>query len=248
MSELEEQLKVIRELVKEDPDNSELLAVVKQLEEAVDMVRRQASPSQASARQPSPRILRPAGHTRPENPMIGKTCEVPHDGGWLTARIISVNGENVRVQFLAQAVTNEYPLANVKVLQPIDPRLCTSGAKLQAIWPKDGHWYDCEIASVKPDGYLVVFEGYKDKVEVKAEHLRKRQIVKSTEPREEYVTPAGYRIPEALKITEKDSDKLKEEKKRKIHHIKQQQRLEKQDEEATERQNAWKSFNKKVRR
>ena len=228
---------MIQGLLKDDPQNEELLAVVEQLQNALTLVKK-SNPARV--------LSKPV--TRNENPMIGKTCEVPHDGEWLTARIISLAGENVRVQFLAQPLTKEYPLGSVKVLQPIDPRLCTTGAKLQAIWPQDGHWYDCEVSAAKPDGYLVIFEGYKDKIEVRADHLRKRQIIKTNEPKQEYVTPAGYRIPEALKITDKDSDKMKEEKKRKIHHIKQQQRLEKQDEEATDRQNAWKAFNKKIKR
>jgi len=240
MSDLSLQVEEIRQLLKSDPGNKELQDALRDLEEAVELVKQAEEPPERRY------VAKPI--VRSENPLIGKTCEVPHEAAWLTARIISSTGESVRVQFIAQAVTNEYPLANIKVLTALEPRLCTTGAKLQAIWPKDGHWYDCEVVAMKPDGYLVAFEGYKERIEVKPEHLRKRKITKSADPVEEYVTPSGYRIPEILKITEKDTEKVKEEKKRKIHQIKQQQRIGKQDEEATERQNAWKAFNKKIKR
>lgn len=226
MSELETQLADIRNLISKDPDNEDLRQVATQLKEAID-------------------LLKPKKNV--ENPLIGKICEINYDGNWLTAKIISITGEVARVQFLSQAITNEYPLANLRVLQPLDPRLCISGAKLQAIYPKDGNWYDCQVIASKPDGYLVSFEGYKDRIIITGDQLRKRKNVK-TDPIDEYVTPAGYRIPQNLKISETDTDKVKEDKKRKIHHLKQQQRNEKQEEEAAEKQNAWKAFNKKLKR
>ena len=226
MSELEEQLREVEMLIREDPENEELGKVAKQLEEAIQLLK--------------PRKIF-------QDPLVGKMCEVNYDGNWLTAKIISISGELARVQFISQAITNEYALASLRVLQPLEPRLCVSGAKLQAIYPKDGNWYDCEVIASKPDGYLVQFEGYKERLILSADHLRRRKIVK-IDPVEAYVTPAGYRIPQNLKISEADTDKVKEDKKRKIHHVKQQQRNERQEEEANVKQNAWKAFNKKLKK
>ena len=192
MSELADQLKEIKELLKEDQGNHELLAVAKQLEEAIKLTCEKT----------------------PSNPLIGKTCEVPFEDSWLSAKIISITNDTARVQFLSQPITNEYPLSSLRVLQALDRRFCNAGAKLQGIW--EGNWYDCEVIATRPDGYLVAFDGFKERIEIRADHLKKR-ISKVESPKKIYITPAGYRIPNVLKIEVNDTEKMKEEKKRKIH-------------------------------
>jgi len=229
MDELLNQMEEIKRLLREDPENEELRNVASQLESAIE-------------------TLKPAEAPKTENPLVGKNCEVFYLENWFTAKIIAIDKKDIaRVQFSAQAVSHDFPIEKLRILQPLDPRYCTSGAKLQAVWSKDGKWYDCQIVSKIGEKYLVSFEGYKEREEVSPELLRRRPATPQ-QAQDDYVTPAGYRIPTSLKIDEKDNEKTKGEKKRKIHQIKSQQRIEKQEEEAAEKQNAWKAFNKKLRR
>jgi hypothetical protein len=149
-------------------------------------------------------------------------------------------------------VVKEFPAEEVRILRPIEAKLCGKGSKVEAVYPKHGKYYPARIVEkgLTKDSYVVLFEGYGDKTVLDACLLRPRVASAEKKGEEEpaYVTPGGYRIPESLKIKDKDSEWVKENKKRKIHEIKSEQRIEKQTHDAEERKQNWKQFQAKISR
>lgn len=58
----------------------------------------------------------------------------------------------------------------------------------------------------------------------------------------EITTPAGYVIPESFLVKPEDTDEVREAKKKKIHAVKNQQKSEKQEQDAVKKQQGWQKF------
>jgi hypothetical protein len=193
--------------------------------------------------------------------LIGRTCEVHKEGKWYNAEVISsrkhpTGTTKVIVQVMGTNEGREYGVDDIKLLPKANPEHFTVGMKVQAIWKDDGLWYNAKIEAL-PNGddlYRVLYDGFDGEPEtVKADQIREPII--PTRPATQvadkevktYVTPAGYIIPEKLKINpSKDSEKVMEDKKRKIHHIKSQQRQERHSEELNASKSKWQQFQSKL--
>ena len=247
-SELEyykQQLEQSEALLAESPESSELTEVVKHLREAVRLIEDTA----VSTVEPS----KPA-----ENTHIGRTAEVFFDNKWFNAEIYSIRvddmgAERVIVKFIGNDNAREYGLSDIKLLPWASKQDFPEGTKVQAIWKEDGLWYNGSIRGDNTDVVLFVeFDGFEGEPEpVKYDQVRlpvARAPRPVPPPGEEkvYVTPAGYKIPEKLKIDPtRDSEKVIAEKKRKIHHIKSQQRGENYSEQITHNKSKWQQFQQK---
>lgn len=188
--------------------------------------------------------------------LVGRTCEVFFEEKWFNAEVISVRVDvgvaKAAVKFIGKDQAREYSVCDIKLLSLIVAKDFPPGAKVQAIWKEDGLWYNAKVTDNKVSGFItVLFDGFDDVPEkVKADQVRAPIIIQRPKPNpvEEkvYVTPAGYKIPEKLKIDPtKDSEKTIAEKKRKIHLIKSQQRTENYSEQVTSNQSMWQKFQKK---
>lgn len=193
----------------------------------------------------------------PSLSLVGRTCEVFFEEKWFNACITAVRVDNevakAAVKFIGKDQAREYPVSDIKLLPVATQTEFPSGTRVQAIWKEDGLWYNAKIDECKPNGtFTVRFDGFDELAEpVEADQVRAPVVVKRSrpEPAEEkvYVTPAGYKIPEKLKIDPtKDSEKVIAEKKRRIHHIKSQQRTENYTEQVTNNQNKWQQFQQKA--
>ena len=206
------------------------------------------------------------GHPTPEDEkpvsLIGRTCEVYCDNKWFNAVTVSVrkdahNDDKVVVRILGTENAREYGLVDIKLL-PIAPRgEFPVGTKVQAIWKDDGLWYNASVNGFTDNAeFVVAFDGFDTEPEVvNADQVRKPIIVdhrpkpRVPKPEKTYVTPAGYVIPEKLKIDPtRDSEAVIAEKKRKIHLVKSQQRTEKHTEDVTTSKNSWQQFQQKIAR
>jgi hypothetical protein len=140
------------------------------------------------------------------------------------------------------------------VLPKASASLFPVSKRVQAVWREDGLWYNGTVHEHLPDGdFAIAFDGFEGEPEiVHADQVREPVVFKHVPIKREaktYTTPAGYVIPEKLKIDRaRDSEAAIEEKKRKIHHLKSQQRSEKHNEDLNASKNKWQQFQQKVSR
>ena len=229
--ELDEQILAIEEAHKADPDNGELAPLLKELQQAKKALI-EALANSAPPRTPTTTTDRAVVY-----------CSVAVGDKERVGKVIKDEQGVVRVVFLGVNVVKDFPNDQVKYLTGL-PSGVFPGAKLEGVYEQDGRWYPCVVVKRLPENRAVVkFDGYKEEVELRLSFLRPR----GSEPQEkEYVTPAGYRIPEKLKIEEKDPEKLKAMKKRKIEELKKGQRAGRKDEEAETRKKSWIDFKQSV--
>jgi hypothetical protein len=191
--------------------------------------------------------------------VVGRTGEAFFDNKWFNAEIVSTrmddaNTEKVIVRLIGTSQGREYNRGDVKLLQKAETEGFPVGKRVQAIWRDDGLWYNGLVDSHDESGnFMISFDGFEGKPElVLADQVREPIVVKTIPSEREvktYTTPAGYVIPEKLKIDRtKDSEAAIAEKKRKIHHLKSHQRSEKHTEELTSTKNTWQQFQQKVAR
>lgn len=244
----EGQLRESRIMLEKEPNNKELGALVESLSETVERMKGENVPTICQ-----------------DN--IGSTCEVYCEGKWYNAVVLksrtdNLGGKKVIVKLMGTDQGREYDLKDVKFLPRAEKDKFPIGRKVQAIWEEDGLWYNAEIVDA-PDSkpvenmFHVVFEGFDDGATypVQSDQLRepvkyerpKQTHVQADEEKKTYVTPAGYVIPENLKIDPtKDSEKVIEDKKRKIHQIKSQQRRDKYTEEVAHNKSQWQQFQQRM--
>ncbi|KAF4672707.1 Survival of motor neuron--splicing factor 30 [Perkinsus olseni] len=189
--------------------------------------------------------------------LVGRTCEVFYENKWFNAEITGVRidelgTERCAVRFIGFDQRREYKVQDVALLKPPRPQEAPVGSVVQAIWAQDGLWYQCTILEHTVKGYKVIFEEDPGQTpeEVNIDQIRliarEAQAKKATVGEKEYITPAGYRIPEKYKVDPKvDSEASIEAKRRKIHQLKTQQREEMKDKESKQSQVSWQKFAKK---
>jgi len=166
--------------------------------------------------------------------------------------------DTVIVKIMGSDEGRDYKIEDIKLLPIGSSESFPVGTKVQAIWKNDGLWYNAQVAETRSSDvtevFMVIYEGFDGEPEpVKADQIRAPVEVtpvaaKSSKEKDSktYVTPAGYVIPEKLKIDPaKDSEKVIEDKKRKIHLIKSQQRQEKHTEELNVSKSKWQQFQSK---
>ncbi|CAD7965573.1 unnamed protein product [Amoebophrya sp. A25] len=206
-----------------------------------------AFPEQQAAPQPRGR-----GHE-----LLGRTCEVSIQGSWFNAEIFSIRRDERGVDravltVFGQNERKEVRLADVKMLRPLPPAQCLPGTKLQAISTLDGLWYDVVVEEHTDKGYLVRFTDYNTQDEVKFDQIRqkvaKSGIAAGKRAVKEVITPGGYVIPEHFLVKPEDTDEVKAKKKRKIHHVKNQQKDERLETEAAKKATGWQKFAQKNRK
>lgn len=192
---------------------------------------------------------------------IGRTCEVYFDDKWFNATVHSVttsdqkHEEKVIVKIMGRESYREYLTVDIKLLPVIPVDQFSIGSKVQAIWKDDGLWYNAELKAVTAEGeFEIAYDGFdtesvilpRDQVRVPVvvNKQKKPLVISANEPT--YVTPAGYVIPEKLKIDPlKDAEDVIAKKKRKIHALKSQQKGDKYVEEISSNVNKWQSFQQK---
>lgn len=192
--------------------------------------------------------------------IVGKTCEVYFDGKWFNSEIISLRNEEngivkVIVKLMGVNQTREYDLKDIRLLPDAEFGQFPIGKSVQAIWADDGLWYPATIsdADIESGVFLVRFDGFEaEATTVKPDRVREPVIFPRGEKSKEvktYTTPAGYIIPEKLRIDKnRDSDETIAEKKRKAHQLKSHQRSDKISEEATAGKQKWQQFKQKIAR
>ncbi|CAD7925836.1 unnamed protein product [Amoebophrya sp. A120] len=241
----------------------DLQDVIKLLEEVVVMEKEvvQKAPEALQARQQGkllPDDDRPAQHRGRGHELIGRSCEVHLPGslnGWYNAEVFNIRRDERGVDramltVFGERERKEVKLSELKMLRALPPAACLPGTKLQAISVIDGLWYDCVVEEHTDRGYIVRFTDYNTKDEVKFDQVRQK-IAKTLggaaaaagkRPAKEIITPGGYVIPEHFMVKPEDTDEVKAKKKRKIHHVKQQQKDEKQEQDAFKKANGWQKF------
>lgn len=192
--------------------------------------------------------------------VVGRTCEVFFDNKWYNAEIISSKtddkmGEKVIVKLIGQESMREYLLVDVKLLSLVNVEDFPLESKIQAIWKDDGLWYNAHVKGISSDSAIdVVYDGFDgeivslplDQVRLPVVVAKHKKPTGTLAEEKTYVTPAGYVIPENLKIdVNKDAEDVIAKKKRKIHSLKSQQRGERYVEEISSNVNKWQSFQKK---
>ena len=142
------------------------------------------------------------------------------------------------------------------------------GAKVMAKFANDGMWYEAKVEKVPVyagDKYTITFIGYGDQAEVGVDEIgplsvsekqSQSKTLKKHKREEENITssasaaknsesdekPKIIMIPKSLRPLPTDSEEVQKMKRRKIHAIKSQNRLKKQEEERNIAKTTWQTF------
>ncbi|CAD2098280.1 survival motor neuron-like protein, putative [Plasmodium vinckei brucechwatti] len=178
--------------------------------------------------------------------LIGRTCSFMYENKRVYGSIENVVIQNNMEQLLVHIFeTNEQVLVqkNYVQLNEILHTLSTSeNNQYQALYKKDGQWYDCLVSKSKGDSYLITYIGYNNSEYVKNDQIR----IKKKKKIKEVITPAGYKIPENLIVKENDSLKTKIKKTKKRNALKKKQKNELINKEFANKTQQWKSVHQKA--
>ncbi|CDU19348.1 survival motor neuron-like protein, putative [Plasmodium yoelii] len=178
--------------------------------------------------------------------LVGRTCSFMYENKRVYGSIENVVIQNNMEQLLVHVFeTNEQVLVqkNYVQLNEILHTLPTSeNNQFQALYKKDGQWYDCMVSKNKGDSYLITYIGYNNSEYVKNDQIR----IKKKKKIKEVITPAGYKIPENLIIKENDSLKTKLKKTKKRNALKKKQKNELINKEFANKTQQWKSVHEKA--
>lgn len=234
-----EQISQVESLLKQDPESEDLQQLLKNLKASHDKLLEKEDV---------------------QGTLVGKTCEAFFDGKWYNAEAVSVRNDDkgdqkIVVRLLSSDQGREYPLGEVRFLPVATHKQFPLGSRVQAIWATDGLWYNASVSGFTDKGeFAISFDGFEGEPEtVRCDRVREPMVFKPkpklVKEEKTYTTPAGYVIPEKLKIDPaKDTAASIAEKKRKIHHLKSQQRTEKHVEEVSNNKTKWQQFQQKVSR
>ncbi|CXI75918.1 survival motor neuron-like protein, putative [Plasmodium berghei] len=178
--------------------------------------------------------------------LIGRTCSFMYENKIVYGSIENVVIQNNMEQLLVHIFeTNEQVLVQKNYVQ-LNEILHTLSAsennQFQALYKKDGQWYDCMVSKSKGDSYLITYIGYNNSEYVKNDQIR----IKKKKKIKEVITPAGYKIPENLIIKENDSLKTKLKKTKKRNALKKKQKNELINKEFANKAQQWKSVHEKA--
>mmetsp|Transcript_57893 Transcript_57893/g.154698 ORF Transcript_57893/g.154698 Transcript_57893/m.154698 type:complete len:323 (+) Transcript_57893:107-1075(+) len=255
LDQYREQLAQVESGLEENPEEPQLLKLRNDLREVIalteDLQKYQAATEQDA--RPGASAAVGTEQRSAAAKIIGRTCEVFYEDGttkkWYNAIIKSVRKDSrgidrCTVELIGFQNTREYRFSEVRLVKPPHPAQCGPGTKCQAIFEEDGLWYDCVVKEQTEKGYRVLFTDYGNDEEVNFDQVRLGQSKQAEKKAnvKEYVTPAGYRIPENLKIDPADSQKQKALKRRKIREIKAEQRKKMMDQDHLKVQNNWQKF------
>lgn len=179
--------------------------------------------------------------------LIGRTCSFMHENKRLYAIIENVEDQKGMEQVVVSVIGSDERIVVMKNLIQLNEVLDSSVLldktnQFQALYKKDGKWYDCIISKSKEECFLITYIGYNTSEYVKNDQVR----IKKKKKVKEITTPAGYKIPENLIIKENDSAKVKMQKKKKRITLKKIQKNEIIDKVCTNKAQQWRSFHEKA--
>ncbi|CAI7720066.1 hypothetical protein PVIIG_02115 [Plasmodium vivax India VII] len=184
--------------------------------------------------------------TNEASAVIGRTCSFIYESKKVYGLIQNVVKENGTEQLLINIFENNeqimIPPKYVLMNEVLTESALAENTQFQALYKKDGLWYDCIVSKSKGDTFLVNYIGYNTSEYVKNDQVR----IKKKKKVKEIVTPAGYKIPENLIVKENDSLKVQMRKKKKRIALKKKQKSELINKEYTNKTQQWRSFHEKA--
>ncbi|SCP04156.1 survival motor neuron-like protein, putative [Plasmodium ovale] len=178
--------------------------------------------------------------------VIGRTCSFIYENKKVYGMIENVVMENNIEQLLIEIFENSekivIPKNYVQLNDILQESSLSENNQYQALYRKDGQWYDCILSKSKGDTYLITYIGYNNSEYVKNDQVR----IKKKKKIKEITTPAGYKIPENLIVKENDSLKVKKKKKKKRIALKKKQKSELINKEFASKTQQWRSFHEKA--
>ncbi|KYO02728.1 survival motor neuron-like protein, putative [Plasmodium reichenowi] len=185
-------------------------------------------------------------HIKESNKFIGRTCSLNYENKMVYGLIENVVIHNNIEQLLIHIFeTNDrimIPPNYVQLNEVLNESAIKENNQFQALYKKDGQWYDCIISKYKGDSFLITYIGYNNSEYVSTDQVR----IKKKKKIKEIITPAGYKLPENLIIKEGDSLKVKMAKKKKRIALKKKQKDEIMDKEFSNKSKQWRSFHEKA--
>lgn len=178
--------------------------------------------------------------------LVGRTCSFFYENKKIYGIIENIVLEKNIEQLLINIIgTNEkviLPKNYIQLNEILSESSLTENNQFQALYQKDGQWYDCTIGEKTDDMFFVTYIGYNNSEYVKHDQIR----IKKKKKIKEIVTPAGYKIPENLIVKENDSLKVKMKKQKKRIALKKKQKSEILNQELNNKAQQWRSFHKKT--
>ncbi|KAB5574502.1 hypothetical protein DKX38_001696 [Salix brachista] len=240
LSTYKEQLHQVRQLLVDDPGNSEYVDMEKELMEVSRC---------AMCRDGQPASLHMANMVKMQ--VIALTEELLE-----TAKQNEISGSPLGT---GASASPGYPEPQNGGKKETDQHeKFPVGSKVQAVWSEDGEWYDATVEELTPNGYYVTFEGWGNREEVDPDNVRpvefnalleaekvaeatklaiKRKIAQAAS-----VDFQSRSLPAKLRIEPDDSEDVKATKRKKIHAFKSKMRFEQLEVTQNKRQNAWQQF------
>mmetsp|Transcript_21723 Transcript_21723/g.37019 ORF Transcript_21723/g.37019 Transcript_21723/m.37019 type:complete len:325 (-) Transcript_21723:717-1691(-) len=248
LAEYKDQLKQVQELLLMggggvDPEMQEMYDSLREVIQLTEDLLKEAAESEAAAAgaAASAEILSNRAQWQKEEEEAG--------GGGASAPIITPPSLNLPSILPASVAEHIRKMQIRAALTGQAPASWLIGAKLQAMYPADGVWYDAVVESASGGKLTVLYEGYADKEEVTLSSLREPPEVLEVytgvaAPKRKRVEeqPAVTEMPKWLEILPGDDEKMVLRKKKLIKSFKSKMRFQNMDMTTKNKQDNWKDF------
>ncbi|XP_044462575.1 survival of motor neuron-related-splicing factor 30-like isoform X1 [Mangifera indica] len=237
LSTYKEQLQQVRQLLVDDPGNSEYADMEKELTEVVLCV-----------------VMSSMLSSHLISDVITLTEELLATAKQNTVSGSDTGTSNNAFPSLLQSDGNKTESGGISAHH----RDFTVGTKVQAVWSEDGEWYDGTVEAITPNGYYVAFDGWGNKEEVDPANVRPiqvnalleaekvaeatKQAIKRKIEQAAAIDFQSRSLPAKLRINPEDPEDVKAAKRKKIHAFKSKVRFEQLEVSQNKRQNAWQQF------
>lgn len=231
LAEYDEQLAGVEELLVEDPNNEEYVALKESILSLVDELKQLISAAATNAK--------PA-------PIASESESVDRD-----------TSKEETAKVAEQVARPETVIENgpAQVEEALKRGLYV-GLPSEAVWPEDGLWYPAVIETISEAGVRVKFKSYGDVVTLKASLVRVSSALSTdTKKRKEpssgtTETPESsqHDLPENIRFADTDTEKVREWKKRQQKNWKQEKRKERQEIAENKSMVSWQTFNKGLKK
>ncbi|KAL5163758.1 Survival of motor neuron-related-splicing factor 30 [Glycine soja] len=245
LSLYKDQLNQVRQLLNDDPSNSEYADMERELSEVSLIHYRLVSALFSIIHSLSRGSLKKVIALTEELLATAKQNEIPAPPNAAAASpTLSIHNDN---QVLDSSSDHQEKL-------PV-------GTKVQAVWSEDGEWYDATVEAYTPNGYYVSYDNWGNKEEVDPANIRSiqegsvdalleaervaeatKQAIKRKIVQAASIDLQSRSLPAKLRIEADDPEDVKASKRKKIHAFKSKMRMEQLEVTQNKRQNAWQQF------
>lgn len=237
----QDQLGQIEELLRQAPDDAELLKIKSDLEQVIALTEELGGGALAGKDNVG------GGSSKWK---VGDRCTSKwEDGKYYSAVISEMAEDDIHIMYLDYGNKATVPESTLKAYVPLPTDQLVKGAMVRAIWADDGHFYDGIIVSDEGnDRFMIRFPRFgKKKYEVGAYDVTPRIGNKTAAVAADAPLPETLEIPDSLRLKPTDTEAQRRSKRARVKALKQGHKKRKIEQEGARKQNNWLAFQKSAK-